>query len=486
MAARWWGAVLVVVWGLAACAGGGSDGGRTGADGGADLGGDVAMDPGLDPGADVLGKDGAAEPAPEVVPEATGGDTGPGPDGDLPDTAVPDLTADPGPSPDGTPDVGVDAVADPGSSPDTTPACTPDPPVAADGARTVLVTHPFTDDGAVCGRGLEALRLQPDGTLVTTGTVLDVGACPTRVVFSPDGRLALVVNSNDHAWAGDRSVAVVRHHGDGSLELVNELKEFAWQAVEDVAFSLDGTHAYVTVDDVIDEESGAQGGVHVLDVVPGCTATYHGWIPLHHASSITMLPDGLHAAVIAGPVYNDPKDLAFLDLESETVAGQTANFSDFVTAASLAASPDGKALLIPNDSPFSDLGNTLTRASLSLVDGVPVPSLTQVLTDIETPTEVMYSVDGSKVLATSFEGDSVYWFHVGADGSLSTGGTLSGIGLADRADMLRRGPLAGYVVVSSVTAIGRLRVTDTGVEKLAKLPLGDGSDKICGDIAIEP
>jgi hypothetical protein len=102
------------------------------------------------------------------------------------------------------------------------------------------------------------------------------------------------------------------------------------------------------------------------------------------------------------------------------------------------------------------------------------------------PNEVLYAPDGSKLLTTTFSGDSVRWFHVGDDGDLSDGGEVTGIGLADRADLLRRGPLAGYVVVSSVTDVARLRFTATGLEKLPKLPLGDGSDRICGDVAIEP
>jgi len=478
--ATWRGMLLWgILYGLWACAG---EGGTTGRDAAADPGSapEVLFDAGGDAAADAWGKDAAAEG--EVDAAADGaGDPGGGPDATGLDAAEPapfevaetlaDQAADPGDGPDAASD----------SPADTGPACTPEPPVAADGPRTVLVTHPFSSESGVCGRGLEVLRLAPDGTLSTTGDVLDVGNCPTRVVFSPDGRLALVLTNNNDPQAGDRSLVVLRHHADGGLELAGALDQFALRAVEDVAFSLDGTRAYVTDDNVV-----GQGGVHEIAVQPGCGASYVRWIDLHHASSITMLPDGLHAAVLAGPVYNDPKDLAFVDLASSTVVGQTANFTDFVTAASLAASPDGKTLLVPNDSPFSSLGNTLTVLSLSPVGGVPVPAIRQVVTDVETPTEVLYSVDGSKVLVTSFEGDSVRWFQVGADGDLSGGGTVSGIGLADRADMLRRGPLAGTVLVSSVTDVARLRVTATGVEKLPKLPLGSGSDKICGDVAIEP
>lgn len=185
-------------------------------------------------------------------------------------------------------------------------------------------------------------------------------------------------------------------------------------------------------------------------------------------------------------MWNDTKDLAFLDLESGTVAGQTANFSDFVSAFSLGVPPDGRTLVVPNASAFSDLADTLTVMSLTLQNGVPVPAIQQVVIDVYQPTELIFSPDGSKLLATTFDGDSVRWFHVAEDGDLSDGGNLTGIGLADRADMLRRGPLAGHVVVSSVTDVAHVRFTATGLEKLAKLPLGDGSDKICGDIAVEP
>ncbi len=449
------------------------------ADGGRDLGGEVDVSWGDGPG--------PAEPG-EVVGKDSEGDQ-------KEEVAAPDLGADPGAEPaeaaDAPPEVqvaedpGPDAADDPGSPPDvpadTSGPCLADPPVAADGPRTVLVTHPFSEESGVCGRGLEVLRLETDGALVTTGTVLDVGSCPWRVVFSPDGRLVLVVNNNNDPQAGDRGVVVLRHHADGSLEIVNELKEFAFRAVDDVAFSLDGTRAYVTDNNVVGE-----GGVHVLAVNPGCNASYVSWIDLHHASSIAMLPGGLHAAVMAGPVWNDTKDLAFLDLESGTVAGQTSNFSDFVSAFSLGVPPDGRTLVVPNASAFSELADTLTVMSLTLTNGVPVPAIQQVVTDVYQPTELIFSPDGTKMLATTFDGDSVRWFHVAEDGDLSDGGNVTGIGLADRADMLRRGPLAGYVVVSSVTDVARLRFTATGLEKMPKLALGEGSDKICGDIAIEP
>jgi len=470
---------------LVACGGDESEE-RTGAGDPADASGDVAPDAlGWDA---IQGKEGVLDPD-------TGGDLLP--DGPIPGAeATPETVAEVGPDvlPEALPETVSEATPEtvaevtPEVGPDVLPeqvepTCpTPDPPVAADGARTVLVTHFFTDEPGVCGRGLRALRLDAAGVLSGPGTVIDVGECPTEVAFSPDGRLALVLLNTGDPQAGTRGVAVLRHHANGSLEPVTVIAELAFRAVESLAFAPDGAHAYVT-----DGNIQGEGGVHVLDIVPGCTATYGRWIDLHHSSAIAMLPGGAYAAVMAGPVYNDDRSLAFVDLAAEGVAGHHVLFGDFVSAYTIGVHPGGRYLAVPNSSMFSDLANTLTVVTLTAAPGAaPQPAITQVVEDVETPTEVIYSPEGDRVLVTSFEGDRVRWWDVGGDGSLSGGGTITSVPLADRADMLRRGPNEGLVLVTAVTEVQTLRWTADGLVRDARLDLGEGSEHIVQDVAIEP
>lgn len=381
-------------------------------------------------------------------------------------------------------EVAADTWLDEGGAEVSPPSCTPDPPVAASGARSVFVTHPFGGPG-VCGTTMARLILDEAGALATTGEIYEVGACPKVAEFSPDGRLLIVLTIDNDPQAGTRSAVVYRHHADGSLTRVRIIDVFATRAIADLSFSPDGTRAYIT-----DENIEGEGGVHVLTVDPGCDAQYKGWIDLHHASSIAVLPGGAHAAVMAGPSYNDDHDIAFLDLASETVAARYDRFSDFVDDYSIAVHPDGGSMVVPNASMFSDLANTVTVLGLSYETGTPVPTVLQVLEDVAEPTDVRYSSAGDKLLVTNFSDNTVRWFTVDGAGLLSEGGTITSVPLADRTSALSRGPNDGLILVSAVTRLVTLRFTEAGMIREATLDLAEGLESgipvMIGDVAIEP
>jgi DNA-binding beta-propeller fold protein YncE len=407
----------------------------------------------------------AAAPADIPPAEVTPDDVGE-------DSVAPDVATD---------DVaGVDGSGEDTSPPEDTavPSCEVDPPVAADGARTVLVTHPFGSEPGACGRMLRRLRLSADGALTDTGDALEIGDCPRRVAFSPDGRLALVVINNDHDFDGQRGVAVLRHHADGALEIVRYLDELSEGNPEEVFFSPDGARAYV-----LDFNIAGEGGVNVLDVEPGCDVQLGGFIDVALAQALAEVTSTGH---LVGSAGQSPTDLSVLDLDAMAVAADYDLFSDFVSAESVALSPDGGLLLIPNASPFSELANQVTALALSVVNGAPIPTVVNTLTDIYEPSGVRFSPDGSLALVTNFSGNTVTWLDVGADGVISVGGVLPGVPLADRVDMLTRGPLTGWVLVTAVTEIATLRFTSDGLERMGGLNLGEGNSAIIGDVAVEP
>ncbi len=417
--------------------------------------------PAQDAAADVVTPlDGAPDAAPEDAVADTA-ETGPDAAADVSgDTAIEAAT-------EAGPEAGSDAAA-----------CVVDPQTPPDGARTVLVAHPYGPDGATCGRLVRVVRMDADGALTDTGETLDVGDCPTRVRFAPDGRLAFVIVSNSHnPGAGMQRVVVLRNDAAGNVSIVTELAEFSGTNPIEVSFSLDGTKAYVPDFDM------STGGVHVIDVIPGCTATYKKKIDMPLPHNVQPLPGGKYAFVMGN---KDPLDSALIDLETETVVDDYDLFSDWTDSYTVSLSPDGKYLAVPNSSPFSSLAETVATIELDTSGAKPVPTLAFTLPNVTEPTGVLWSPDGTKLLVSTFSGNKVHWMNAGAGGELSVGGTLTGIGLASYVSMVERGKNKGLVLVTSVTSIHALRFTASGIEKSTELSFGSGNGAIPNDVAVEP
>jgi DNA-binding beta-propeller fold protein YncE len=354
--------------------------------------------------------------------------------------------------------------------------CEPDLPVADDGPRTVLVTHPVGPSASECGRALRMMKLDAAGVLSDTGQVLQVGDCPRIVKFSPDGRLVWVVNNPQGAQAGTRSVVVLRHDSDGQLTVASELHELSQGDPVHIAFSPDGTRAYVA-----DHGGQGQGGVHVLQVTAGCGASYVKKIPVAIPTATQVLPGGAHALVMGG---TEPVDTTVLDLAAGTVTEGFDLFPDAVGARSLALSPDGARILVPNSSAYSKAADMLTLLSLDMSAPVPVPSVASSAA-VPEPASVAWSPDGTKVVVTNSSAHKVTWLEV-AEGKLAEGGTIAPVELAEMTAVLRRGPHAGLVLVSSITNVRVLRFTDTGMADVSKVSLGSGHGAIIGDLSLEP
>lgn len=429
------------------------------------------------------GDDAESSPPTPVPPGAdAAADAQPGPDAgmDAPQADAPDdAPASQEASVDAPADVGPDTFAETGpEAGNDASSCTVDPQTPADGVRTVLTTHPYAGSGDACGRLVHVLRLDAEGKLTDTGNTLDVGDCPQRVHFSPDGRLAFVIVANHHnPGLGLQRVVVLRNDGQGNVSIVSEMPEFSLTNPIHVAFSLDGKKAYVPDTDL------NSGAVHVIDVVPGCSATYAKKIPMPLPNQILPLPDGKHAIVIGN---KEPDDVAIVDLVAETVVSNHDLYEDWTDAYSIALSPDGKYLAVPNSSPFSSLANTVSTLEIDSSGATPVPKLAYMLQNIDEPTGVAWALDGSKLAVSTFSGNSVKVLNAGADGVISVGSTITGIGLAGYMSMLSRGPNAGLMLVTSVTSVFTLRFTASGMEKMGEFSFGSGYDAMVNDVAIEP
>lgn len=361
---------------------------------------------------------------------------------------------------------------------DTHPGCQPAPPVADDAPRTVLLTHPYGATGSECGTTVERFVWTATGELERPGERWDVGDCPQRVAFSPDGRLVLVITNNGHdPQAGTQSVVVLRHGADGMLEDIRRLEQFSLRNPSDVVFSHDGSRAYVT-----DFNIEGEGGVHVLRVEPGCDAEYDTWWSLPLAQVMVVLPGDRYAFVVGG---QNPNDSAVVDLQTGAVTPYDL-FSDFVSAYGVALSPDGTLAAVPNASLYSDLANTVATVRLAEGPEGPSPVLVDILENVKEPSDIHFDETGAHLAVTTFTGNSVDQLALAEDGTLSTGGSVGSISLADRIAGVHRGPLADRFLVTAVTAIHVLRFTEDGIVQDSVLPLGEGSENMCGDIAVEP
>jgi len=386
---------------------------------------------------------------------------------------------------DGSADVISDGSAETGAEAgNDASACVVDPQTPADGVRTVLSTHPYAGSGSACGRMVHVSRLDAQGTITATGQTIDVGDCPQRVSFSPDGRLALVVVANGHdPAAGMQRVVVLRNDAKGNVTIAGEMPEFSLTNPTEAVFSLDGTKAYVPDTDKKD------GAVHVIDVVPGCSASYSKKISMPLPSRILPLPGGKYAILLAGKDANnvdDPNDVAILDLQSETVISNLDLFEDWTDAYSVSLSPDGKYLAVPNSSPFSSLMDTVSTLAIDTSGAQPTATLAYTLQNITEPTGVQWSPSGTKLAVSTFSGNKVQVLNAGANGVLSVGPAISGISLASYISMIKRGPNTGMFLVTSLTSVVVARFTDAGAEEVSEFSFGSGYEAMVNDVAVEP
>jgi hypothetical protein len=350
----------------------------------------------------------------------------------------------------------------------------------ADRDRAVLIGHPFGAAAGQAGTAIRRLTLRRDGTLVDTRERLDVGQPPGRIAFTPDGTVAVVVG---------QSGRLVSLRLDGQRFTIADTLELPAADYGDLHFTGDGGTLFVVGTNV-------DTTVGVFAVQLGCegelTLDVEAFFALRLASSLAFLPGEQRAVLLGGQAVFEPVDPDDLRLLERSGRGwrQVAAFDlwgDFIDAERIAVSPDGRTLLVPNGSAFSDEGQQVMVAS---IDG-DVLSEVRRIPNADDAREALFSPDGSTALVTLLEPGQLMVLADRGAGFVETG-RVRGIGVPEQLAMVRRGSLAGRVLAPSVDPggspnVAQLQFEGQGmVRDLGQLDLGPGFEEIPGAIAVEP
>ncbi|GEM_PF-2262430 len=343
--------------------------------------------------------------------------------------------------------------------------------------RFLAVSHPYGPDGATCGRDIEFFIFSKEGILVRPDQRIEIGECPTKVKFSPDGRYLFVITNNSHnPQAGTQRVFVFEKNNENKFSVVKEFDQFSLQNPEYIVFNHSGDKAYV-----VDYNIEGEGGIHILE------KGFNGWeykneVMLALPKAMVVLPDDRYAIIIGG---KDPNDTAVMDLVNEKIIAQYDLFSDFVDALGPGITSQGDYIAVPNSSPYSEIGNSLGVIKIEYISQKPVPSLKNILKDVNEPSAALFTSDDKYLVVTNFSKNytSLYSF---ANESFNYITNLTSMPLADTMTVLRKGAFKDYFFVNALSDIHILKIENNQLLRVQKMTLGDGYQNMLWDIDIEP
>lgn len=350
-----------------------------------------------------------------------------------------------------------------------------------DRSRIVIAGFGFTAMPNVDGTEIGALQFGLSGTLVDLMSRADVGTRPLRVEFVPSGEIAMVLGE-------DMQLVSVRVASDGTLTVIDRV-QLPMAGASDLRLINNGRTAITVGTDVAE-----LSGLSTVDIA--CDGTLQvdqaAFFNIRLADSIAFLPGEQRAVLLGGQTAFEPfdnNDVRLLD-RSNGRFSEVAPFDlwgDFVSTGRIALSPDGRTLIMPNGSAFSNEG---AQAIVAEIDQNMVVERTRIM-NLEDASEAIFSPDGQTALITLFQPGHVVIATDGANGWQERS-RIRGVGLADQMALLSRGPHSGTVFLPSVDPnggpnIARIRINGPGmVSDLGQTELGSGSENIPGAIAIQP
>lgn len=399
------------------------------------------------------------------------------------------LEVDGGSSPDAAPpDLGVDAGSNDGGPNDTGPVdtglvpCGFDQPGPADKARVIVLGHPFGAQSGMPGTDIRTLNLAIDGTITDDGTRIDLGFRVARLEMVPSGELLLALGE-------DGELASLRVNSASNLNVLDQIQLPA-AGYGDLRIAEDGQTVIVAGENV-DQTSGLSTVYLACD--GRLIAAPNEFFNLRLSSSFVMIPGTSQVVLLGGQTVFapiDPDDLRVLSRTPGQGFTSLATFDiwmDFIDALRIGATPDGRIIIVPNGSPFSNEGS---QASVLQLNGNNLSELER-LTGLDDAREVIFSPDGTTALISLLSPG-----HLAVITDPGTGWAevdrLRGIGLAEQMAMVARGSLSGRVYVPSVDANGGPNLATVAfgmpgvVSNLGQLELGSGNEEIPGPIAITP
>lgn len=359
-------------------------------------------------------------------------------------------------------------------------------PRPASAERAVVVGFPYDADG---DRGLvwEVMSLDEDGALSRPGRRFELGRAPWgEVTFTADGSLGVVAQE-------DGSLGIFTLDDDGVPTVVDA----AWSGDVDgefyagsLVFDDDGSRAWV----VDGNWANNGGGIYevAFDCVTGAPSLVGQVIDSKLAEGLHRLPDG-RVVIVAHEVGEETDGEVFVLSgwpDAPVVDGSATlfDYDDFFFG-STTITPNGRYLLVGENSEFSGVDNRVVWASL---DGTaPVAADDAVL--VLDPFDLIVSPWGNAALVASFYDDALLALAIdgSADPVVSLVGELDYDGgrpqLPASLVQVARGPQKGLVLVSENTGVRRVRFDATGaVTDLGRFDLGEGLDDIPGAIGLQP
>lgn len=399
------------------------------------------------------------------------------------------LDPDGGSEPDANPlDVGMDAGFGDAVVPDSGPAdtglvpCGFDEPGPADKARVIVLGHPFGAQSGMPGTDIRTLNLATDGTITDDGTRIDLGFRVARLEMVPSGEILLALGE-------DGELASLRVNSATNLNVLDQIQLPA-AGYGDLRIAEDGQTVIVAGENV-DQTSGLSTVYLACD--GRLIAAPNEFFNIRLSSSFVMIPGTSQVVLLGGQTVFapiDPDDLRVLSRtpgQGFTSVNTFDIWMDFIDALRIGATPDGRIIIVPNGSPFSNEGS---QASVLQLNGNNLSELER-LTGLDDAREVIFSPDGTTALISLLSPG-----HLAVITDPGTGWAevdrIRGIGLAEQLAMVSRGALSGRVYVPSVDANGGPNLASVAfgmpgvVSNLGQIELGSGNEEIPGPIAITP
>lgn len=365
---------------------------------------------------------------------------------------------------DAPPDIAVDDAADVGVA---CPAAR-----AADDPRYALVSFPFGEDDSI----FRVFRFDSAGTWSATGDELSIGKVGfTRVAFSINGRVALVVLDNTQ-------IATVRFEDDGSATLVEPARVPLQSASRAYPDPNDPRFFYVVSTNV----RANDGALFRVEV--DCD----GVIVDETMIAFGNLPFALHIgetasdAVALARAFDDAGegDAHAIDLTTGAFGESFELFEgDDWSGAGLVR--DGQTLLA-------------TDTSISTINRVAVGTATsgaavrQTVDSIEDPLDVIVSPRRDLVAVVSGFRSQLWLFDYDPEGTPPLTGQRAATYVSGRPQvpgepiLIERGALAGVFVLPEVVGLRAFRFVEGDVIDLGGFDTGEGDGAIPGAMGIQP
>lgn len=340
----------------------------------------------------------------------------------------------------------------------------------ADVDRTVLVALPYDADGDSADRWA-VLTLTADGDLVDDGTRITMGrATAGEVMFTPDGSLALAATERGALAVYDAANGrVVESAWDGGFYA----ERIVMDPTGEVAYVVDGNWPNnggglyrVALDCATGEPSDAE---RVIEAKNPADLVWDGEDAWFVGREIPGTAAGDDAALLSWPdaPAGRPSATDGVDAFGDDEA--------YVSSATIA----GEWLLIADNNEFSGYPTRVARVELRTP-----PAIASVV-EIEDPVALVPFPDGSaRALVASGYGDSLYVLDAAA-GRVSRV-SARGVQLPGAMSSVRRGPLAGRVIVSEVEGVRSVQLGSGGATDLGVTALGSGLDSLPGAVGVAP